>query len=172
MRRWILLLMFWCIHTVLLLFLFHTRVFDHLVYFYRGLVYIFFISLCLGFVSWACWKKHLFGSMHISVIASSVAVFFSFHIVFFTLVPVTLDRSISTYLLQRMARDSETSFTTQELSHILVTDYFQQNHVLDKRLNEQIQTGTIASKSGLYSITPRGGRVVWMYAVIARFFGL
>ncbi len=151
--------------TAFLIGLFHTGLFSGLVFFYRGLVYIFLSSI---FFLLLLIRNNQFSR---SVFVSSVIVFFCMHTMFFTLIPVTLDRSISVFLLRYMA-ENQVSVSSQDLEKELTGTYIQKNHAIDKRMIEQLQTGSIVEHTDGFQITNKGLILVRLYEIIGAVFGI
>ncbi len=93
------------------------------------------------------------------------------HIVFFTLVPVTLDRSVSVFLLQRMLSNG-TVYTKKQLEDVLIDGFILKSDAVGKRIIEQEQTGSIRPDGGGWRITPRGEWIVNMYRIVGALFGI
>lgn len=156
------------IHTLLLLSLFHTRIAGTLAFFYRGLVFILCVGLLQGIVLGVLRKRLVIPRL---VIISLTIIFISMHIVFFTLVPVTLDRSVSVFLLQRMLSNG-TVYTKKQLEDVLIDGFILKSDAVGKRIIEQEQTGSIRPDGGGWRITPRGEWIVNMYRIVGALFGI
>lgn len=156
------------VHTFLLLSLFHTHIADTMAFFYRGLVYIVCIGLLQALVLVVLRKRLLISA---AGILSLSCVFISIHIVFFTLVPVTLDRSVSVYMLERMNTNG-TVYTKKQLDEMLINDFVLKGDAVGKRIMEQEQTGSIQPDAGGWRITPRGEWIVDMYRIVGALFDI
>lgn len=95
----------------------------------------------------------------------------SINIVFFTLIPVTVERSISVFMLSYIDNNSDKSFTQEEISNIFIDKYVNEYEAFDKRFNEQLVTGSIEqNEDGTYSITNKGQFIVKLFKVISEIF--
>lgn len=157
-----------CIHTLVLLSLFHTGIVGNLAFFYRGLIYIVCIGL-LQVVLLLVLRKRV--PISNTAIFSLTCVFVSIHIVFFTLVPVTLDRSVSVFLLQRMQANGSVH-TKKQLEDVLIDGFIMKSDAVGKRIIEQEQTGSIRPENGGWRITPRGEWIVNLYRIVGALFGI
>ncbi len=143
--------------TLLFVSLFHTGLFLQLVLFYRGIVFLIIANI----VYWI-WTK----SIPFSV------VFFCVHMLFFTLVPVTLDRSISTFLLRYLATNPTQPVSETTLETVFISEYVQQKNAIHKRVKEQLQSGTISTSEKGFVLSNRGKVIVQLFSIIGRMFGL
>lgn len=135
-----------------------------LVFFYHGILVLGMTSIGIGLLM-LLWMKR---SIHDSVLF--VLAFFCFNLVIFTHLPVTADRSVSVFLLGYMSKHQ--IVTTSQLREAVVDIYVDKNQALEKRLNEQIQTGTIVQRGDTYTLTPRGASLMSFYRMIAGLFGI
>lgn len=95
----------------------------------------------------------------------------SINMVFFTLVPVTVERSVSVFMLSYMDKDPERTFTEEEMSKIFVDTYVYEYGAFEKRFNEQLETGSIKQNpDGSYSITSKGSFLVKLFRAVADVF--
>jgi hypothetical protein len=157
--------------TLLFVLLFHTGIFGRGVLFFRGLA---FLAIAGGIITaGTVWFKHSQRGSFVTNkdILMLVVLFLSFNLVFFTLVPVTLDRSISVFLLEYL--DSQDSAKTKdEVTTEFINKYVIENKAMDKRFNEQIVSGNLAGESGVYKITGRGRAIVKFFRVVSGWFGI
>lgn len=88
--------------------------------------------------------------------------------------PVTIDRSFSVYMLGALYR-SETSGQVLDLEQLssVTRTYFFDNRMLQRRINEQIATGSITiGKSGQVTLTDKGKSIVLISRMIGFLFDL
>lgn len=156
------------VYSLLFLSLFHADIFHDVAFFYRGIFYISVASILL-YISLVRIKTY--ASLQSSSIAAIVIAFFCTHVVFFTLVPVTLDRSVSIFLLQYMNANGAAS-TKKQMEEVLIDGFILKGDAVGKRMIEQEQTGSIRPDAGGWRITPRGVWLVNAYRVIGALFGL
>ena len=91
--------------------------------------------------------------------------------VLFTLVPVTVERSVSVFMLSYMDENSDKTFTQEDVGDIFTAKYVNDYGAFEKRFNEQVVTGTIKQNpDGTYSITDRGRFIVWGFRTCAEWF--
>lgn len=83
----------------------------------------------------------------------------AFNICFLVLFPVTIDRSISVFLLSRLA--AEKRLTNQQLQDRFAREYLVEMRQIPRRVEEQRASGNVAvDESGAVQLTPRGTRFV------------
>ena len=91
--------------------------------------------------------------------------------VFFTLIPVTVERSVSVFMLSYMDTYDERTYTEDEISEIFVDKYVNEYGAFEKRFDEQLTTGTIEKNAdGSYSITSKGRLIVNLFKLISDVF--
>jgi len=94
------------------------------------------------------------------------------HVVVFTHIPVTADRSISVFMLGYMAQE-DIEYTKADLEDVFIEKYVYQYGAFDKRLDEQVYTGTIEkTSSGGYILTGSGKRIIAIYNKVADWFDI
>lgn len=95
----------------------------------------------------------------------------SINMVFFTLIPVTVERSVSVFMLSYMDTYDERTYTEDEISEIFVDKYVTEYGAFEKRFDEQLTTGTIEKNAdGSYSITSKGRLIVKLFRLISDVF--
>ncbi len=99
-------------------------------------------------------------------------VFCCVHVVIFTHLPVTADRSVSVFMLGYM-NEKDSACTKEELENVFIDKYVIEYEAFDKRLFEQIYTGTIEETSdGEYALTDSGRNIIKIYDVVAGWFNI
>ena len=94
----------------------------------------------------------------------------SINMVFFTLVPVTVERSVSVFMLSYMDNYSD-HYTQDQIAEIFVDKYVNEYGAFEKRFDEQLTTGSIEQNAdGTYSITDKGRFIVKMFRLISDVF--
>lgn len=156
------------VYSLFSLLLFHTGLFRGMAFFYRGIIFIS-ISTILLYISLVRIKRHTF--LQQSSVTAIVIAFFCIHVVIFTLVPVTLDRSVSVFLLQRMQANGSVH-TKKQLEDVLIDGYILKSDAVGKRIIEQEQTGSIRPDGDGWRMTPRGEWIVNMYRFVGALFGI
>ena len=95
----------------------------------------------------------------------------SINMVFFTLIPVTVERSVSVFMLSYMDTYSDRTYTEDEVAKIFVEKYVDEYGAFEKRFDEQLTTGTIVqNEDGTYSITDKGRFIVKLFRLISDVF--
>ncbi|MBR4542354.1 MAG: hypothetical protein IKO54_09395 [Lachnospiraceae bacterium] len=95
----------------------------------------------------------------------------SINMVFFTLIPVTVERSVSVFMLSYMDTYSDRTYTEDQVAEIFVDKYVNEYGAFEKRFDEQLTTGTIVQNAdGTYSITDKGRFIVKLFRLISDVF--
>lgn len=150
--------------------LFHTNLFKNMeVLMYRGLVFIAITGLIAAIVMGIVKKFWKF--VTVRDIIMMFTIFCCINTAFFTLVPVTVERSASVFMLSYMEENSDKTFTQASVGEIYTAKYVNEYGAFDKRFNEQVVTGTIKQNpDGTYSITDRGRFIVSLFRTCAEWF--
>jgi hypothetical protein len=139
--------------------------------FYRGVV------LCgLAFILTTTLAAYLgHATKRVSLREAIAAGFLSLglNLSFLVIAPVTLDRSISIFILGYMAAHNDQSFTAEQVETVFRNVYLGELKQIDRRMNEQRQSGTVSlSTDGAYTISPQGMSVVTWARRIGWVFGV
>lgn len=150
--------------------LFHTGLLKNMnVFMYRGLVFIVLTGIIAAIVMGVIRKFWKF--VTVRDIIMMFVIFCCVNTVFFMLVPVTVERSVSVFMLSYMDENPDKTFTQDSVGKIFTSKYVDEYGAFEKRFNEQVVTGTIRQNAdGTYSITDRGRFVVKGFRLIAEWF--
>ena len=150
--------------------LFHTGLLKSMdVLMYRGIAFIVLTGLVAAIVMGVIRKFWKF--VTIRDIIMMFVIFCCVNTVLFTLVPVTVERSVSVFMLSYMDENSDKTFTQEDVGEIFTAKYVNDYGAFEKRFNEQVVTGTIKQNpDGTYSITDRGRFIVWGFRTCAEWF--
>ena len=73
-------------------------------------------------------------------------------------VPTVIDRSLSFYLLEKLQQRGG-GIRQDRFQDVFVTEYMTEHRLVDVRLTEQLQSGTIEIRNGCVRLTGRGQRL-------------
>ena len=136
--------------------------------FYRGVALAVVAALITGF--FAHWLTRSSDDRSLPVAAAALAL--SFNICFLVLLPVTVDRSVSIYLLSTIDRRQDAGIDTQELQKAFVSGYVVKMGAIDRRIDEQQKSGNVTvGADGTVRLTPQGQRFMAFSRLVARLFG-
>lgn len=122
--------------------------------FYRGLLLIAvgeifcFVVLAFACRRWPEWK--LRDAVSACAFAAGVAV------CLLIVLPVTIDRSISVFMLTQMAAQPDHDFSPAELRALFVDVYVGRYGQIERRLEEQKLTRNVSQTAAGFRITPQG----------------
>lgn len=150
--------------------LFHTGLLKNMnVLMYRGIAFIVLTGLIAAIVMGVVKKFWKF--VTVRDIIMMFVIFCCVNTVLFTLIPVTVERSVSVFMLSYMDENSDKTFTQESVGEIFTAKYVNDYGAFEKRFNEQVVTGTIKQNpDGTYSITDRGRFIVWGFRTCAEWF--
>ena len=156
--------------TALFIGLFHTALFkDMEVLMYRGIVFLMITGVISGVIMGIIRK--FWGFVTIRDVIMMFCIFCCVNMVFLTLIPVTVERSVSVFMLSYMQENKDQTFTEESVGEVFTTKYVEDYGAFEKRFEEQVVTGTIVqNEDGTYSITPKGEFVVEAFRTIAEWF--
>ena len=156
--------------TALFIGLFHTGLLKNMeVLMYRGVAFIMITGVVAGVIMGIARK--LWGFITIRDIIMMFVIFCCVNMVFLTLVPVTVERSVSVFMLSYMDENSDQTFTQESVGEVFTSKYVEDYGAFEKRFDEQVVTGTIEQNpDGTYSITERGKFIVKAFRTIAEWF--
>lgn len=80
-------------------------------------------------------------------------------------VPTVLDRSLSFYILEKLQQRGG-GIQQNRFAEVFTQEYLQEHRLVDVRLTEQLQSGTIRIENGCVHLTPKGEHL----ASFSRFF--
>lgn len=73
-------------------------------------------------------------------------------------IPTVIDRSLSFYILEKLQQRGG-GIREDAFRQIFTDEYVPEYHLVDVRLTEQLQSGTIRIQDGCVKLTPRGARL-------------
>jgi hypothetical protein len=88
----------------------------------------------------------------------------------FVILPVTVDRSVSVFLLGQMAAHPDESFDADRARTVFDTVYLGTFRQMERRLAEQTVSGNVTPTDDGYVITPQGRAFIRFAGVVARLF--
>lgn len=126
------------------------------IYTYYGFYMLIFMILCLIIVLWILVKKKIL-RFDIKDCIILILLCFFIHAFFFGMVPVTMERSISVFMINEMNKVDHAN--KEAIEENFIRKYVYENDAFHKRLEEQIGTKNIEEENGEYHLT-KGGRFV------------
>ena len=168
-------LVIYLVCTVLFISLFHLDLFRKLdVFMYKGIIFIVITGIISGILMYIV-KKKIFKN-DIFDNKDVVLMFVGYcciNMVLFTLIPVTVERSVSVFMLSYMESFSKESYNEEKMTKIFEDIYVDEFSAFKKRFDEQIVTGTIEEVSkDEYKINKRGKFIVTMFRTVAEWFNM
>ena len=104
-----------------------------------------------------------------AVVGAFVAI--SLNLTFFVLGPVTVDRSMSVFMLSSLA-ESQAPLTADDLKAAFAVRYLREWDQIGRRLKEQLTSGNVdQTPEGSYRLTPQGRSFMLTARVMSRLFG-
>ncbi|MEL6064104.1 MULTISPECIES: hypothetical protein [unclassified Methylobacterium] len=138
--------------------------------FYRGLLLLvvaFLLTLAAAVAltglgrAWGLRRRDALGACVLSL---------SLNLSGFVVLPVTVDRSVSVFLLGQMAAHPDESFDADRARAVFDAVYLGTFRQMERRLAEQKASGNVAPRGDGYVITPQGRAFIRFAGLIARLF--
>ena len=124
--------------------------------------------MTIGIVYYANRKKKNWQNE--SIIAASI-IAFSLHLAFFVVMPVTIDRSISVFLLKNIDSHNQ-GVSKEELEADFVSQYVYANHAIDRRVSEQTISKNIETSNNVIHLSAQGKRLLHLLDFIKYIYNL
>ena len=152
---------------------FHTFLFKFIdVFFYRGIALIILWGIIITLLMIFLRQKFYKAIITVRDIILLFALFCSMHLVFFTHLPVTAERSISVFMLGYMADNPEQIYSEEDIKEYFIDKYVNEYQAFSKRFHEQIRTGTIKKVGDGYQITSKGKTLMKIYDLVADMYNI
>lgn len=154
----------------LFIILLHTPLFSNMqVYMYRGII-LLIISAIFNIILLILMKNMILPNLNTKDIICITIVFLSASMMFFTLVPVTVERSVSVHML--FSIEENNGMTKQDIQDNFINNYVIENDAFQKRIIEQEATGSIKidKVSNKYKLTKRGQFITSLFRLIGKLF--
>jgi hypothetical protein len=136
--------------------------------FYRGIILAIAAAIVTGIA--ALWPARRTRDSALPIAAAALSL--SFNICFLVLLPVTVDRSISVYLLSTIEREQAEGIDGPALQRAFVDGYVVRMDAVDRRIDEQRTTGNVTvAPDGKIHLTSQGRRFMALSRTVARVFG-
>lgn len=141
-------------------------------FFYNGCAYLLassFLCSALMFLARRIWPWLL----RINDVICIFFIFSGFTMGWFSLIPVTVERSISVYMLSYLDENYPQTITKDQFEKTFYKQYIHDFGAFDKRFREQLDTASIeyVPEGNSYRITDKGRKIVWLFRTFADVFG-
>ncbi len=157
--------------TALFIGLFHTSIFHSIeVLMYRGIALLLLSSIII-FIVLLYVKRRWLQQLILKDLIMLVTLYLCINMVLFILIPVTVERSVSVFMLSYMDSNADYPFTEEEIAEVFEQKYVNEYGAFEKRIKEQRVTGTIDEAKDGYVITDKGKRIVAMFRIVGKLFG-
>ena len=142
------------------------------VLFYRGNMLLASTFLLLLIISLIFSKKIKisYESLFAALVMSA-----SIHLALFVVFPVTFDRSVTMYLLNRLNSSHSPScqgLAPKQMENLLIDEYVKKDQAISRRIKEQSIINTIQSNNQCVSLTDRGQKFLTFSELIKQLYAL
>ncbi len=156
-------------YTVFALAFFRSGLLSNMIFFYRGIVLLILsLLVTIGLIYFANRKKK---NWHTESIVAAGIIAYSLHMIFFVAVPVTIDRSVSIFLLKNI-ESHEQGVSRQVLEDNFVSGYVYANHAIDRRIYEQTVSKNIETSNDSIRLSSRGRGLLRVLDFVKSLYGI
>jgi len=159
--------------SLLYLFLFRTSLFSsQRVLFYRGnllLLVAFLLTAAILFVFRRRFKLSFETALAALVLSAAL------HLAFFVVFPVTFDRSVTMYLLNRLetAKSAQCAgLFEKEMERVFIEEYVKEQQAMRRRISEQSIIKMIEVEKKCVSLTPRAKNFLRFSEMVKKWYAL
>jgi hypothetical protein len=103
-----------------------------------------------------------------TTILAATSMSLAFNLCFLTVIPVTIDRSISVFLLARIEQAGPRGLSAEEARRLFIDDYVVGMDQIGRRFDEQSKSGNIQLHDGRAVVSPQGARFLGFARSISR----
>lgn len=161
-----------CGGTLAWLALFHTPLLAEAVFFYRGLAFLGIVAAAVAALLAMAGRGPLRGRLGVRDVLLIMALLVLGNALVFTHLPVTGERSITVFLLANLGAAPEGgSLSADQLAGDVVQAFVVDRGAVQKRLDEQVASGTIVRDGAGYRLTDEGRALLGLYGLSVDIFG-
>lgn len=95
---------------------------------------------------------------------------FCINLCILVLFPVTIERSVTIYLLSQLRREG--TLSPQQMQSLLIDRYVVEGGAVGRRIHEQIVSGNIRDDGTAIALSPRGKRLLRLFDVLGVIYGM
>ncbi len=156
---------------VLLVALFRAGVLAQVnILFYRGLVLIALAFVATFATVFLAARRGPISGVRGRDAFSAAVLSLAFNLCFLVIFPVTIDRSISVFVLGQMAAHSNRAYSSDEMARVFSDIYVGEDQQIDRRMHEQLLSGNVERVGDGYRISPHGKAFIQTSKLIAWMF--
>jgi hypothetical protein len=144
--------------------------------FYRGLALIALAFVATFAAVFALARRGPIAGVRGRDAFSAAVLSLAFNLCFLVIFPVTIDRSISVFVLGQMAAHADRAYSSAQMSKVFSDVYLGQDQQIDRRMREQLVSGNVERVGDGYRISSHGKAfiqtsklIAWMFDEDARF---
>jgi len=162
-------LMIFVVFNILVVALFQVGLMSKTILFYRGIALIMLSAILISAVFLTIHFK--LGKWKCESILAATFIAANVQLVFFVTVPVTLDRSISVFLLDRI-NSHEQGLTKEQLTGEFLSEYVEHHDAIGRRIYEQTASSNIVVSNGIIKISGRGRSFLRASDLVKKIYGI
>ena len=170
MKKVLQMIMFFILFCVTFIISFHLPTRNIIeVYTYYGFISLAILTIILILILYFLVKKSIL-KFDIKDCIIIVILCFFVNCLFFGMVPVTMERSISVFMINELDKDKQISKT--EIEQNFINKYVYENGAFDKRLVEQMAINNIEENNTTYNLSKRGKFMLKCFKLVDKVYGV
>jgi hypothetical protein len=105
-------------------------------------------------------------------LVAGVVIAVSINLVCLVIFPVTFERSVSMYLLEQLNTAGDSGLVISQLTEKMEKEYVEKNGAINKRIEEQSETGFVDVGGKVIKLTNNGKKFLLFSETVGRMYGL
>jgi hypothetical protein len=138
--------------------------------FYRGLALIALAFAATFAVVFFAARRGPLGGVRGRDAFSAAVLSLAFNLCFLVIFPVTIDRSISVFVLGEMAAHADRAYSADQMAQVFSNVYVGEDQQIDRRMREQLLSGNVERVGDGYRISAHGKAFIQTSKLIAWMF--
>lgn len=159
--------------SLVFLLLFRTPLFaSQTVLFYRGNILLALTLIMLFLISGL--QRRIF-KVRFETVLAAIIMSASIHLAIFVVFPVTFDRSVTMYLLNRLNTSQSPTcqgLTPQQMEQLFIKEYVKRDQAIARRVKEQSIINILREQNNCVSLTSRGRSFLNLSELIKKLYNL
>lgn len=162
------------VFTVIYIVSFRTPLFvANRVLFYRAVSLLIIVGAVFSIIVIIFARRGKIIKLAVQDVLIAVVIPLCLNMTFLSLVTVSIDRSISVFILAYMAENKDRAWTEEDITDLFLNVYMDKYKAMDRRFDEQLITGSIEKiegEKGAYQITDKGVFLINCFRLVGNVF--
>ena len=170
MKKVLQILLIFILYSVMFMITFHLPIRNTVnVYTYYGFKVLIVFTIILCFILFFCIKKKILNFDKKDFVITVLICFFVNAFVF-GMVVITMERSISVFMINEMSKSD--SNTKSQIEDSFISNYVYEKNAFGKRFEEQIEINNIKENNQEYSLSFKGKLILKCFKLINKIYNV